>query len=347
MNFYFVATEPAEEAFFREALPECELRFVSDLTEVEADVEGMSIFIQCCVDAAFLENHPKLRMVTTRSGAVDHIDLQACRSRGVTVGHVPVYGETTVAEHTFALILALSRRLREVMAVPAQGQFSYAGARGFDLAGKTLGVVGMGHIGQRVARFGHCFSMRVLAYDPIEMSADFAEKHKIEWASLENLLREAHVVTLHVLLSPVTRHILNRETLALCRPGVLIVNTARGGLIDTMALMEALDSGHIGGVGLDVLEDERVLRKGATDIISAEIVKHLQEDASPEQDQVHRERRVRDLQELMVSHSMLTRPNVVFTPHVAFNSVEAVERLNTVTVENIRAFLAGKPQNVP
>lgn len=346
MNFYFVATEPDEEAFFREALPEYELCFVSELSEIGADAEGVCVFVQCCVDAAFLASHPRLRLVTTRTSSTDHIDLQGCRSRGITVGNVPIYGETTVAEHTFALILALSRRLREAMEFPTHGKFSYAGARGFDLAGKTLGVIGMGRIGQKVAKFGHCFGMTVVGYDPIETSADFATKHQIEWAPLEELLHEAHVVTLHLLLSPLSRHILNRETLALCRPGVLIVNTARGGLIDTMALMEALDSGQVGGAGLDVLEDERVLRKEATDIISAEIVRHLQEDASPEQARGHIERRVRDLQELMISHSLLTRPNVVFTPHVAFNSVEAVERLNTVTVENIRAFLAGKPQNV-
>ncbi len=347
MTFYFVATEIGEEAYFRESLPECELCFVSDLSEIGEDAEGVSVFIQCHVSAAFLDSHPRLRMVTTRSSALDHIDLDACRARGVTVGYVPVYGETTVAEHTFALILALSRRLREAMEFPTRGTFSYAGARGFDLAGKTLGVLGMGRIGQRVAKLGHCFSMRVLAYDPIEMSADFAEAHQVEWMSLENLLREAHVVTLHLRLSPLSHHILNRETLSVCRPGILIVNTARGGLIDTMALMEALDSGRVGGVGLDVLEDERVLRKAATDIIGAEIVKHLQDDVSPESDQVHLEKRARDLQELMVSHSLLGRPNVVFTPHVAFNSVEAVARLNAVTVENIRAFMAGAPQNVP
>lgn len=345
MILYFVATEPTEEAFFCEALPDCQTRFVSDLSEVSEDAEGVSVFIHSGIDAAFLESHPRVRLVTSRSSTLDHIDLTECRSRGVTVTYVPVYGETTVAEHTFALILALARRLREAMELSANDTFSYADARGFDLAGKTLGVVGMGRIGQRVAKFGHCFGMRLLAFDPIEMSDDFAARHGIEWVSLETLLREAHVVTLHVRLSPKTRHLLNSETLALCRPGVLVVNTARGALIDTMALMDALDSGQVGGAGLDVLEDERVLRKAATDIIGAEIVRHLQSDVPPEK--VRHQGRVRDIQELMTSHSLLNRPNVVFTPHVAFNSVEAVERLNVVTVENIHAFLAGKPQNLP
>lgn len=345
MILYFVATEPGEEAFFSEALPDCQTYFVSDLSEVGEDAEGISVFIHSSIDAAFLDSHPQVRLVTSRSSTLDHIDLTACRSRGVSVSYVPVYGETTVAEHTFALILALARRLREAMELSATDAFSYTGARGFDLAGKTLGVIGLGRIGQRVSRFGHCFGMRVLGFDPVEMSDDFARQHGIEWVSLETLLREAHVVTLHTRLSPRTRHILNRETLALCRPGVLVVNTARGGLIDSMALMDGLDSGQVGGAGLDVLEDERVLRKAATDIIGAEIVRHLQADVPPAQ--VGHQGRIRDIQELMTSHSLLTRPNVVFTPHVAFNSVEAVARLNTVTVENIRAFMAGKPQNLP
>jgi D-lactate dehydrogenase len=262
----------------------------------------------------------------------------------VIVSYVPVYGNTTVAEHTFALILALSRKLRQAMEWPEKGQFSYEIARGFDLAGKTIGVVGMGRVGQKVARFAHCFQMRVLGFDPLEMSPDFAKEHSIEWRPLETLLRESHVITLHVKLSDLTRHMLNAETLALCRPGVLIVNTARGGLIDTAALETALDSSQVGGAGLDVLEEERVLREGATNIIGAEIVEHLQADTSP--NNVHTDTRVRHLQGLMTSYSLLRRSNVVFTPHVAFNSVEAVLRLNTITAENIRAFAEGRPQNV-
>ncbi|MHA3772134.1 NAD(P)-dependent oxidoreductase [Verrucomicrobiota bacterium sgz303538] len=345
MTLYFVATGAGEGDFFRKLLPEHQLHFVSELSEVGEDGEAVCVFINSHIDAQFLESHPRLRLVTSRSSTLDHIDLAACRKGGVTVSYVPIYGETTVAEHTFALMLALSRRLREAMEAPQQGNFTYEGARGFDLAGKTLGVIGLGRVGQRVARLAHCFNMRVISFDPIEMLDGFAREHNVEWCSLETLLRESHVVTLHVRLSPLTRHILNSERLALCRPGVLIVNTARGGLIDTAALQAALDSGHVGGAGLDVLEDERVLRQPATDIISAEIVSNLQADTSPEE--VPQQRRVHDFRELMISTSLLARSNVVFTPHVAFNSVEAVERLNTITVENIRAFIGGKPQNVP
>ena len=159
-----------------------------------------------------------------------------------------------------------------------------------------------------------------------------------------SLLREAHIISLHAPLSAETYHILNRETLAQCREGVVIVNTARGSLIDTQALREALDSGQVGGAGLDVLQDERVMRQTVSRIIAANIVQHLRSDAS-----AHDARdadRVRELQELLLGDAVLSRSNVVFTPHVAFNSVEAVERVKEVTVENIVGFAAGRNVNI-
>jgi D-lactate dehydrogenase len=340
---YFVATEPDEQPYYVDALPDDDVRFVCSLADVEPDADALCIFIDSTIDDGFLSVHPNLRFITTRTSGFEHVNVEACRARNVVVSYVPVYGETTVAEHTFALILALSRRLREAMELPHRGQFSYSAARGFDLAGKTLGVIGLGRIGQRVARLGRCFEMRVIGCDPFEMSAEFAAKHDLEFKSLEDVLRESDVVTLHVKLSELTRHMLNRESMALCRPGVLIVNTARGALIDTLALQECLDSGQVGGVGLDVLEDERILRKPVTDIISDQIVEHLQSDTVPEE--VSSKNRLQDLQGIVSGNALLRRSNVVFTPHIAFNSVEAVEKLREITVENIRAFKAGNPQN--
>jgi D-lactate dehydrogenase len=337
---YLVALEPDEEHFYRDLLPDQDLRFVPDGPSVLEDAEGVCVFIDTLITREFLEEHPSLTFIATRTGAIDHIDADACRSRGITITYVRSYGETTVAEHTFALILALSRRLREAMQSPEKGRFSYRHARGFDLAGKTLGVIGMGRVGQKVAALARCFGMRVVAFDPVEMSPDFGREHSIEWLPLDELLSQSHVITLHVMLSALTHHILNAETFALCRRGVLIVNTARGGLIDTAALQGALDSGQVGGAGLDVLEDERVLRRAATDIISSEIVEHLQTDSAPQRD------RIRDLERIMQSNSLLTKPNVVFTPHVAFNTVEAVARLNEITAGNIRAYLDGTPRDV-
>ena len=339
MIIYFVETESAEQQFFAEHLSAHDLRFVQELGEVGEDVEVLSVFINSLVTAEFLESHPRLRFIATRSTAVDHLDMPTCRERHNSVANVADYGFTTVAEHTFALILALSRRLREVMLKPKGGAFSYAAARGFDLAGKTLGVVGMGRIGQRVAELAHAFHMKVLAYD-IEHPKGLERDLDFKFVSLEEVLRESHIISLHAPLSAETYHILNGETLAQCRKGVLIINTARGSLIDTQALREALDSGQVGGAGLDVLQDERVMRQPVSRIITADIVQHLRSDALAHD--AHDADRVRELEELMLGEAVLARSNVVFTPHVAFNSVEAVQRVQDVTVENIMAFCEGQ-----
>ena len=343
MIIYFVETESAEQGYYAERLSAHEVRFVSQLDEVGEDAEMLSLFINSRVTVEFLAAHPRLRFIATRSTAVDHLDLPGCRERQITVANVADYGFTTVAEHTFALMLSLSRRLREVMRAPKGGTFSYAATRGFDLAGKTLGIIGMGHIGQRVAELAHAFQMSVLAYD-IDRPAALERALNFKFVPLEELLREAHIISLHAPLSAATYHILNRETLAQCREGVLVVNTARGALIDTQALREALDSGQVGGAGLDVLQDERVMRQTVSRIIAADIVQHLRSDASAHDAQDAD--RVRELQELMLGDAVLSRSNVVFTPHVAFNSVEAVERVMELTVQNITAFAAGRGANI-
>ncbi len=343
MIIYFVDTERAEQDFFASHLDEHDLRLAAQLGEVGPDAEILSTFINGRIDADFLDAHPRLRLVATRSQAVDHIDLEACQSRGVFVAHVPHYGDTTVSEHTFALILATSRRLRELLIKPKNGRFSYEATRAFDLAGKTLGIIGMGRIGRRVAALAEAFQMKVIASDVKEASG-VPETLHFEFVPHEELFVRAHIISLHTPLTPETYHIINRENLALCRPGVIIINTARGALVDTSALVEALDSGQVGGAGLDVLQDERVLRESAAHIIAGDIVKHLRSDSV-----AHEARdadRLREVQELMLSDAILTRTNVFFTPHVAFNSVEAVARLREVTVENIKAFLAGAPVNV-
>ncbi len=338
MIIYFVETEREEEAFYSQELAEHDVRFATQLDEVKGDAEGLSIFIASKIDADFLAAHPRLRLIATRSTARDHIDTAVCAERGIHVASVAAYGDTTVAEHTFALILATSRRLREVMLKPKNDRFSYENVRAFDLAGKTLGIIGMGRIGQRVAAIAEAFQMQVIASD-VKESSETARTLHFEFVPHEELFARAHIISLHSPLTPETYHIINRENLALCRHGVVIINTARGALVDTSALREALDSGQVGGAGLDVLQDERVLRASASQIIAGDIVKHLRSD-----DIAHEARdadRLREVQELMLSDEVLARGNVVFTPHVAFNSEEAVARLRATTLENIRSFVAG------
>ncbi len=343
MIIYFLETEDTEQEFYSHHLADHEVRFVPDLEDVGEDVEILSIFINSKLTPEFFSAHPRLRFIATRSTALDHLNLPLCSEHGVAVANVPDYGFTTVAEHTFALILALSRRLREVMLAPKGGAFSYAATRGFDLAGKTLGIIGMGRIGQRVAEIAHAFQMTVLAYD-IEHPATLERALDFKFVQLDELLAQSHIISLHAPLSPETYHILDRQTLGRCRQGVLIVNTARGSLIDTQALREALDSGQVGGAGLDVLQDERVMRQSVSKIIAADIVQHLRSDALAYD--ARDADRLRELEELMLGDAVLARSNVVFTPHVAFNSIEAMERVQRVTLDNIHGFATGKTVNI-
>jgi D-lactate dehydrogenase len=285
-----------------------------------------------------------VRLVATRSTTWDHIDLPACAQRGVTVCGVSTYGDHTVPEHAFALLLALARRLREAMDANRNGDFSYAAMRGTELRGKTLGIIGAGRVGRAMAPIAHGFGMEVIAFDP-ELKPGAAEPAGYRRVDLPELLRRSHVISLHARLTPETYHLLDRTHFAQCRRGVLIINTARGRLIDTAALVEALDEGIVAGVGFDVLGEESIFHRRATAIISNHIVERLRghpDDGRSAEMKMESE----PVSKLLLLEDLLSRPNVVFTPHTAFNTVEAVERINRATVENIRAFLAGTPTNV-
>ena len=347
----FVETESLEADFFRAQLGgEHELEFVDTLDEAPGDAAILSVFIHSKVTGEYLERHKELRLIVTRSSGYDHIALREAWAQGVTVCRVATYGENTVAEHSFALLLALSRRLRESLAAYVSNKFSYQALRGFDLMGKTIGIVGTGRIGLHAARIARGFQMEVLAYD-VKTQPLVAATLDFEYVGLEELLRRADVISLYIPLLPETRHIIDREALALCKRGVVLINTARGGLVDTDALAEGLETGQVGGAGLDVLEDERVLQQESTRIISSEIVDHIQQSDGPRAGETAappaaREERVEELRGLVMNSRLVERPNVIFTPHSAFNSTEAVARIDAETVRAIRGYLAGKPVNL-
>ncbi len=311
-------TERVEPRFFHDHLtPESAAHY--------ADSEAVVAFIWTKLSRAVIEALPNLRLVLTMSTGYDHIDLQACRERGITVCNVPHYGENTVAEHTFALILSLSRKLHAAYFQGLRGDFRIRELRGFDLYGKTLGVVGAGNIGLHVIRIARGFGMRVLAYD-IRPHPLLAEVLGFTYTDLETLLRESDIVSLHVPALPETYHLINRETLSKMKRGALLINTARGSVVDTEALLWALEEGILGGAGLDVIEGEE----------------YIQEESAllkmPPAEQT--------LKQIVQAHLLLKRDNVVFTPHIAFNSQEAVQRILDTTLENLKAYLEGHPQNV-
>jgi D-lactate dehydrogenase len=344
MNLYFIDPEPSEQSFLKAALNEHVLHFFGADDTLPAEAIVLSIFTNRHIDAAFLDAHPALRFIATRSSTHDHIDLAECARRQVAVSYVPTYGNHTVAEHAFALMLALARRLREAIAFDRE-KFSYEALRGFQLRGKTLGVIGTGRVGMRVLHLARGFGMKRIACD-IAPRSTLARRLGFQYVPFEELLRRADIITLHAALTPETYHLFDEDAFAKCRPGVFIINTARGALIDTDALCSAVDSGVVGGAGLDVLEDERVLRGACTRIVSDQIVTRLRTLFQPAEPRLQNPQRLKEIARLLHNEQLLARPNVVFTPHIAFNSAEAIERINRTTAENIKAYLRGKPINL-
>jgi D-lactate dehydrogenase len=289
------------------------------------DAEIVSVFVHSALDASVLAMLPKLKFIATRSTGFDHIDVEACRARGVLISNVPSYGENTVAEHTFALILALSRNIHKAFVHTLAKRIPFDELRGFDLEGKTLGVIGAGRIGLHVIKIAKGFGMNVVAFDPRQEPL-LAEVLNFRYAPLDELLQVSDIVSLHCPYSARTHHLINSENIRRMKRGALLINTARGGLIDPAALAEALDDGLLAGAALDVLEGEELL-KDERQILAQPLA----------QDK---------LRTLLLNHSLFRRDNVVITPHIAFNSREAVQRILETTLENLRAFLAGHPQNL-
>jgi D-lactate dehydrogenase len=340
----FLEAEASEQLFFETALSDHEITFAFGLQEAEPGTQILCLYIHTPINAAVLDQYRQMKLIATRSIGFDHIDVEECTRRGILVSNVPGTDANSVAEHTFALMLAVSRRLNEVREANKQTAFSYERLRSFDLKDKTLGIIGTGRIGLRVSYIALAFGMSVIAYEPYRQSL-MAEIVGVRYVALDELLRDSHIISLHTPLTRETVHLLDRAAFSRMRPGAVLINTARGALVDTEALIEALDKGAITGVGLDVLEEESVMQKEAMRIISDNIVERLQTQSAEELNVKHPER-IKQIQTLMENKKLLARPNVVFTPHVAFNSVEAVERINALTVENIKAYIRGQPMNV-
>lgn len=301
-----------------------ELRLQDMPDDQVEDVTVASVFIGSSVTAEQMDRMPNLKLVCTRSTGYDHIDLEACAERDIVACNVPAYAEHTVAEHTFGLMLCLSRRILTAYDRTRRDDFSISGLAGFDLKGKTLGVVGAGAIGLRVIRIGAAMGMKVLAFDKNEQSL-LSDVMQFEYRSLDDLFAESDVVSLHVPLLPATRHMINRESIMKMKDGALLINTARGELVDTDALLDALATGKLGGAGLDVIEGEE----------------RIGDEAQMASSDAPRE----DLAVAVQRYALLKRDNVVLTPHMAFYSREALHRLMEVTCGNIQAFLVGEPRN--
>lgn len=290
------------------------------------DCEIISPFIYSSLNGEVFDKVPSLKFISTRSTGFDHIDITEAKKRNITVSNVPFYGENTVAEHTFALILTLSRRVFQSLEKVKRGDFSLDGLIGFDLKGKTIGIIGLGHIGQHVARIAHGFEMNILAYD-LRQDKKLAKQFGIKYATIEEVLKNSDIITLHCPYNESTKHLINLNNISLIKRGAYLINTARGGLIDTTALLRALNEGIIAGAGMDVLEEECFVKEEAELLFDNPAKKC-------------------DIQTMLENHVLLLKENVIITPHNAFNSKEALERILDTTAENINSFNKKKPINI-
>jgi D-lactate dehydrogenase len=290
------------------------------------DAAIVSTFIYSDMNAEVLAGMENLRMIATRSTGFDHIDLEYCRDKGVVVCNVPDYGQNTVAEHVFGLLLTISHRLFEAIDRTRRGDFSPKGLQGFDLEGRTLGVVGTGEIGRNVIRIAKGFGMNVLAFD-VYPNEEAARELDYEYVAFDDLLARSDVVTLHVPGNAKTRHLIDEDAFGKMKHGAVLINTARGPVVHNQALVKALAEGKIAAAGLDVLPEEPVIREEAELLRSVYQRKH-------------------DLDALLADSVLMRLRNVVVTPHSAFNTREAVDRILETTADNIERFLAGEPVNM-
>ncbi len=322
MKVAVFSTKPYDRAFLSEANARHghELTFFEPRLALETAVlavghDAVCAFVNDQLNASVLVALAGLgiRAVALRCAGFNNVDLEEAGRLGLAVVRVPAYSPHAVAEHAVALILALNRKLARANARVREGNFALDGLLGFDLHGRTAGIVGTGQIGAVVARILHGFGCRLLAFDPVR-NPECAQLG-VAYVDLPELLAASDIVTLHCPLLPQTRHLIDAEALARMRPGAMLINTSRGALLDTPTVIEALKSGHLGYLGLDVYEEEADL---FFEDLSGRV---LQDD---------------------VFARLLTFPNVLITGHQAFFTREALAAIAETTLANLDDVAAGR-----
>lgn len=293
----------------------------------DPEAEILCIFVDSKADGKVLEKYPKLKFIATRSTGFNHVDLKYCKNKNILVSNVPDYGKNTVAEHAFALLLSISKKIPQSLERTRRSNFNYEKLIGFDLFGKTIGVIGTGKIGTHVIKIAKGFGMNILAADP-KPNFDLAKQYSFKYVELPELLSKSDVITVHVPLIESTLYLINKENIKIIKKGAVLINTSRGEIVETDALIWALNEGIISAAGLDVLEGENFL-KDELGKISRESKKTLH-----------------DYKILAETHILMDMENVIVTPHNAFNTKEALTRILKTTIENIRGFADGKPVNL-
>ena len=292
-----------------------EFRLSAKTASLAAGANAVCVFVNDTVDAECVNQLADLgiKLIALRCAGFNNVDLKAAKARHIPVVRVPAYSPHAVAEHAIALLLTLSRRTHRAYNRVRELNFSLNGLVGANVHGKTVGVIGTGKIGRIAAQIFRGFDATVLAYDPMP-SQDWAVQHRIRYTELPELLTASDIVTLHLPLLPETKHLINATTLVQMKRGVLLLNTSRGKLIETKALIHALKTGHVVGVALDVYEEEEGI---FFEDLSGQVL---------QDDQLSR---------------LLTFPNVLITSHQAFLTQEGLSEIARVTVENILKLESG------
>ena len=293
-----------------------DVRLTTQSAVLAKGAQAVCVFVNDQLDRPCLEllAAQGVKLVTLRCTGFNNVDIAAAEQLGITVTRVPLYSPHAVAEHAVALLLTLDRKIHRSFNRVREQNFSLAGLVGFDLYGKTAGIVGTGKIGRVAARILRGFEMTVLAYDPFP-DTEWAREVGVSYVDPPTLAQRSDVISLHIPLTPETRHIIRRETLEAMKPGVILINVSRGALIDTAALIDALKRGKLGGVGLDVYEEEEGI---FFEDLSGEV---LQDDELAR---------------------LLTFPNVLITAHQAFLTREALSDIARTTLRNLAALDTGE-----
>ena len=322
MRIAFFSTYGFDRQFFDEAnrthghdIHYLEARLTSATAALAAGSPAVCAFVNDDLHSDVLSalHQGGVRLIALRSAGFNHVDLPKAFDLGMTVARVPAYSPHAVAEHTVAMMLSLNRKVHRAHARVREGNFALDGLLGFDMRGRTVGLVGTGRIGAVVARILTGFGCRVLAYD-VAVNPECTELG-VHYRSIDELWAHSDIVSLHAPLTGDTRHMVDAAAIARMKPGVMIINTSRGALVDAAALIDGLKSGHIGYVGLDVYEEEEQLFFRD---LSAQVI---QDD---------------------VFARLLTFPNVLITAHQAFFTREAMTAISGITLENVSAFEQGR-----
>jgi len=317
-NIAFFDTKPYDRVWFDRLKDKYGFEFKyfesklnSDTAVMCAGLDGVVAFVNDVIDEKTINilSEQGIRILALRCAGYNNVDFKAAYGK-IHVVRVPAYSPHAVAEHAMALLLTLNRKIHRAYIRTRDFNFSINGLTGFDLYGKTVGVVGTGKIGRVFVDICKGFGMKVIAYDPFP-----ARDSGIDYVELEELFRRSDIISLHAPLTKETYHIINQDSIALMKEGVIIINTSRGALIDSEALLEAIKNGKIGGAGLDVYEEE-------SDIFFEDYSNAIIQDD--------------------VLARLISMPNVIVTSHQAFLTDEALKNIAETTLENLRQFFDGE-----